>query len=602
MKKCYYVFLLLALLFNSRISNGQLLAPNRPEQDACHALIICGNGFTSPYSYQGNGLVQDLPVTPCSSPGGSPAGAGESNAVWLRLNIISSGVIIFAITPLTVTDDYDWAVVNITNKSCSNFSSSDVVRCNFNNNQNPTSTSGITGLNMTATITSAAAGVSGSNFLRRIDAVAGQSYLIMINNFGNGTSGNNLGSGFNINFSGSTASFNDQTPPKFVSITNSCFVGNEAILQLSEQIKCSSIAPNGSDFMLSPSGTIASATGINCNSSNQGYTDKIRIVFGPALPSNVYTLRAKTGTDNNTLLDLCDNALKIPDTLRMTVYPNNSVTHTQDTIGCQSLVYKGKTYTSSTVLRDTIRNQRGCDSIYNVTNIIVYREPERFRETVGDCDTVVFRGVTYLENAVVVDTFKSQQGCDSFLHIYNIYVEHFKVTVTADPPEPVKKDFVTFTTSANVPDYSVNAWYPKNIFPRQFEKEQNIFIQQSDTIKVIATSALGCIDTAVLYIKADSLIPVMVMPNAFSPNGDGLNDVFEPRFVNKSGYVIKSFKVYNRWGSLVYQDQGTRKASWNGNYYNENRAADPGVYYYYIDVLFIDGTKAFVKGDVTILR
>lgn len=84
--------------------------------------------------------------------------------------------------------------------------------------------------------------------------------------------------------------------------------------------------------------------------------------------------------------------------------------------------------------------------------------------------------------------------------------------------------------------------------------------------------------------------------------GRPVRKVFEPKFVNKSGYVVKSFKVYNRWGQLVYQDQGKRKASWNGRYYNENKEADPGVYYYHIDAVFIDGTKAYVKGDVTIIR
>lgn len=599
MKKSYSLFLFLLLLVSGSVTSyAQLLPANRPEQDACHALVICGNGFFSPYSYTGNGFVNDLPNTPCNSPNGSPPGAGESNAVWLKLVITAPGTIVFNITPVVVQDDYDWAVVNATNISCSNLSSANVVRCNFNNNQ-PVANNGITGLNNTSTLTGVAAGTTGSPYCRRIDALAGQVYLIMINNFG---AGGLLSSGFTINFSGSTAVFNDQIPPRLTSITSSCFVGNEAILQLSEEVKCSSIATNGSDFMLSPSGTIASAGGINCNSNNQGYTDKIRIVFGPSLPAGVYTLNAKTGTDNNTLLDLCDNALKIPNTLIMNVYPDHSVTHALDMIGCGVVVYKGITYTASTVLRNTIRNSVGCDSIYHVTNIIVYREPARITETVGNCDSVVFRGITYRENGRVVDTFKSQQGCDSLLHIYNIYVEHFELTVTADPPEPVKGDYVVFTTSANVPDYSVNAWFPKSVFSRQFEKENSILISKSDTVKVIGVSALGCIDTAVLYIKADSLIPVMIMPNAFSPNGDGLNDVFEPKFVNKSGYVIKSFKVYNRWGQLVYQDAGTRKASWNGYYYNKDKPADAGVYYYYIDVLFIDGTKEFVKGDVTIIR
>ena len=140
---------------------------------------------------------------------------------------------------------------------------------------------------------------------------------------------------------------------------------------------------------------------------------------------------------------------------------------------------------------------------------------------VGDCDTVIFRGITYLQDATIIDTFKSQQGCDSFLHIYEIYVEHFEVSVTADPPEPVIGDYITFTTSASVPDYNVNAWYPQSIFPFQFAKEQSILIWKSDTIKVLATSAIGCVDTAILYIKADTLVPVMIMPNAFSPNEMG---------------------------------------------------------------------------------
>jgi len=595
--------LLTALLFTypAGRAGAQLLPLNQPEQDACNALIICGNGFTSPYSYQGNGLVSDLPVTPCSSSGGLPSGAGESNAVWLRLNIISSGVIVFTITPLNVTDDYDWAVVNITGKSCSNLSAGDVVRCNFNNNQNPTPTSGITGLNMTSLETSAAAGITGHNFLRRIDAVAGQSYLIMINNFGSGFSGNDLGSGFTIDFSGSTAAFNDQVPPRLQSVNKACFQATSATIQMSEQVKCSSIASDGSDFRVFPSGNIVSATGMNCNSSNQGYTSTLQLNFNPPLPPGDYVLKPRVGSDNNTILDLCDNALPLTDSLVFRVYPDHSVTHTVDTIGCGALVYHGVTYTQSTVLRDTLRNQAGCDSIYNVVNIKVYNEPEVFEELVGDCDTVIFRGKMYFENDKVVDTFKSQQGCDSFLHVYHIYVEHFQLSVTADPPEPVIGDYVHLYTQANVPDYQVNAWHPAALFGRQLDKDNAFFIGRSDTVKVIATSALGCVDTAELYIRADTLVPVVVMPNAFSPNGDGLNDVFEPRFVNKSGYVVKSFRVFNRWGELVYKAEGTRKASWNGNYYNKDKVADLGTYFYYIDVAFIDGTKAFIKGDVTIV-
>ncbi len=591
MKKYYCLLFTVLFLAAANSARAQLLPFNQPEQDACGALVICGNGFSSPYSYQGSGVFPDMPNTPCNG--------GEDNSMWLKLVITSPGVLVFTITPQLISDDYDFAVINGTGKSCTNLSYGDVVRCNFNKNA-PVTNNGIVGLSTAPGLpTSVPVNTAGDNYVSKIDALAGQTYYIMINNFG---SGGTPTSGFTISFAGSTAVFNDQVPPKLSSVSNACFSAAEVTVQLSEQIKCNSIAGNGSDFMILPGGTITGAAGINCNAGGQGYTDKIRVIFNPPLPPGVYRLRAKNGTDGNTLLDFCDNALALPDSLVFRVYPNNSVTHTIDTAGCQSVTYKGVVYNQSTVLRDTIRTQYGCDSIYNVTNIIVYREPARFTEQVGDCDTVVFRGITYLQNATVIDTFKSRQGCDSFLHIYEIYVEHFELSVTADPPEPVKGDYITFTTTANVPEYSVNGWYPQSVFTRQFEKENSIIIRQSDTVKVIGTSALGCIDTAVLYIKADSLIPVMVMPNAFSPNGDGLNDVFEPKFVNKSGYVVKTFRIFNRWGQLVYRAEGTKKASWNGYYYNKDKKADPGTYFYYVRVEFIDGTKEEVKGDVTIVR
>lgn len=740
--------LLGALLFFSYNANSQLLPPNRPEQDACGALVICGNGFFTPYSYQGEGLDFDMPMTPC--------GSGEGNSMWLKLVVSSSGTLVFTIIPQLVTDDYDFAVIDATGKNCNNLSQSDVVRCNFNKNA-PVTNNGIVGLSTATTQQFVQSGTAGNNFVSKIDAVAGQTYLIMINNFGiNGSPS----SGFTINFSGSTATFGDNTPPQFQSISAGCNAKNEVIIQLTEEVKCSSIAGNGSDFVLSPGGSVLSASGINCNSSNQGYTDKIKVTFSPALAPGAYTLYAANGTDGNTLLDLCDNALILPDPIFFTVYkldstvnvticpaqlpyiwngitintagqgvatahfpnvigcdsaitlnltiantitatvnklicpdqlpyvwngitvnapgpaaavystvnaagcdsvttlnlsvqqassqsltmsgcgqvvlnnqiytqsqivhdtvissigcdslyrtinvvvhPVTPVTQTLDTAGCGVVVFKGNTYTSNTTLRDTIVNQYGCDSVYNVTHIIVYpNDPELRTDHVNGCDAVLFEGNTYLENTTLVDTFNNYLGCDSLIRTTEIYVEHFELNLTADPPQPVKGDWIKFATSANVPEYNVTAWLPQVLFQDQFSKTNLMRIEQEDTFKVVGVSDIGCIDTAFLYIKPDSLIPIVRVPNAFSPNGDGLNDEFQPYFVNKSGYIVKTFRVYNRWGQLVYKAEGTKKASWNGRYYNEDKPADPGTYYYYLRVEFIDGTKEEQKGDVTIVR
>lgn len=291
-------------------AGAQLLPPNQPEQNACNALQLCGNSFFTPYSYQGVGTVTDLSTTPCNS--------GEFNSVWLKLVVNTPGSIVFTITPVVNTDDYDFAIANITNGDCSNITQAQVIRCNFNNNS-PVFNNGVIGLNSTSVLTTVAGGTTGSSFLQQINASAGDVYLIMINNFG---AGGGPSSGFTIDFTGSTAVFFDNTPPHFgnISTASPCTYKDSVTVHLNTPVACNSIAANGSDFLLSPSGTIASASGINCSGTN-GYTQDITVHFSSSLAPGSYTLKAKVGSDNNTLLNLCNTALSLPDSLNFTVAP-----------------------------------------------------------------------------------------------------------------------------------------------------------------------------------------------------------------------------------------------------------------------------------------
>ena len=85
------------------------------------------------------------------------------------------------------------------------------------------------------------------------------------------------------------------------------------------------------------------------------------------------------------------------------------------------------------------------------------------------------------------------------------------------------------------------------------------------------------------------------IPNVFSPNNDGINDTFFPIV----GEIIKinSFRIYNRWGQLVYDN--AIKYNWNG-YYN-GKECQIGVYIYYISYSLYDKT-IFKKGDVTLIK
>ena len=86
------------------------------------------------------------------------------------------------------------------------------------------------------------------------------------------------------------------------------------------------------------------------------------------------------------------------------------------------------------------------------------------------------------------------------------------------------------------------------------------------------------------------------IPNSFSPNGDGNNDVFEIY-----GENIKSVKmrIFNRWGELVYESTNQFKG-WDGYY--KGILQNPGVYTYDAEIIFLDDTQIEKHGSVTLLR
>ena len=91
-------------------------------------------------------------------------------------------------------------------------------------------------------------------------------------------------------------------------------------------------------------------------------------------------------------------------------------------------------------------------------------------------------------------------------------------------------------------------------------------------------------------------IPLIGVPNAFSPNGDNVNDVIR---VEGVGIVNLSFRIYNRWGELVYEGFDQNEG-WDGNY--KSVAQELEVYTYVVNAIFIDESQQVLKGNITIVR
>jgi len=113
----------------------------------------------------------------------------------------------------------------------------------------------------------------------------------------------------------------------------------------------------------------------------------------------------------------------------------------------------------------------------------------------------------------------------------------------------------------------------------------------------------GCIDTDEVQISVRKDRDVFI-PNAFSPNDDGENDLFMI-FANEiSINQVNEFRIFSRWGELLFAAEdfapNQRDFGWNGLFRGEE--ASSGVYVYFAEIEFIDGFKKIYKGDVVLMR
>lgn len=117
------------------------------------------------------------------------------------------------------------------------------------------------------------------------------------------------------------------------------------------------------------------------------------------------------------------------------------------------------------------------------------------------------------------------------------------------------------------------------------------------------TTVEGCTATDSVTVTVNDVRPVYI-PNIFSPNFDGSNDTFTA-FGGQAATLIKEFRVYNRWGGLVYEgidiDPSNLSAGWDGTTPN-GRKVDQGVYVYHIRMEFFDGEIFDYQGDVMVVR
>lgn len=194
---------------------------------------------------------------------------------------------------------------------------------------------------------------------------------------------------------------------------------------------------------------------------------------------------------------------------------------------------------------------------YNVTLI---------SENVRDCiDTAV--------RQVIIDNFKPFAGNDTFI----VKGEEILFDATGGTQ-------YAWTPGTNLSDTSI--YDPLGIYP-----DTGTFVYYVHVISPYGCSGEDTIKVTVVNQAA------FFVPNAFSPDGDGLNDIFRPVAV---GYrAMNYFRVFNRWGQQVFFSNSLEQG-WDGTY--KGVKAEMGTYYWEMSYTDRFGMKAFLKGDVTLVR
>ena len=343
-----------------------------------------------------------------------------------------------------------------------------------------------------------------------------------------------------------------------------------------KKISCASIAANGSDFSVSGPAplTILSASG-NCV---DGKTEYVVVKFTtPVYTGGTYQLSLKAGNDGTILVDECGQEMPIqtlPFIAADTV--NASFTYTA-VYGCQ---------------RDTfLFSHNGAHNVnsWNWTFNTITATTQNH--------TIIFPATSTNDIQLIVSNGVCKDTATTQVVLSNEVKASFTMPDIICPEDPLEV--------VNTSTGQISSWLWKyDVVGSSTVKDPPPFLfptinrEAYYTVKLLAyNSSLGCADSArkTLTVLDHCLIEV---PSGFTPNNDGLNDFFQPHNALKADNY--EFKVYNRWGQLVFQSRNWRE-KWDGKINGAYQTT--GVFVWMLSYTHRDtGKQVFRKGTVTLIR
>jgi gliding motility-associated-like protein len=248
-----------------------------------------------------------------------------------------------------------------------------------------------------------------------------------------------------------------------------------------------------------------------------------------------------------------------------------------------TLVFGGKKIATAGLYRDTITNHLGCDSVIELTVKVNY--PKQRFDTVYYCNQpqVNYKGKIRTLPALLKDTFLTFEGCDSVVNTA-LFTDTVKAQFAIDSALKPNIGFVNLSLNAinYLWDFGDGATdTSKN--PLHTYSDLNMWSSYQPCL--IAINAKNCSDTFCENFKFYLFKDVKIV-EGFSPNADGVNDTFY--IENSRFYPNSELYIMNRYGQIILHKTQTQNQNlyWDGNYYKPKELlfsaeSSEGLYYYF---------------------
>lgn len=588
------VFLANMLIMTSR-------AQTYTTSDCMGAFVVCDLTYNQPLSFSGFGNVQDIP-----DPNLTCFSNGETNSSWYLINVQSAGFLGFNIIPNDSTTDYDWVIYNLTNATCVDIGTNGslVVSCNFSSSTFPNATTGAN--NDTVDVN----GLPIPQNEATIPVAANQVYALLVNNF---TSNQN---GFLLDLSLSTAQIIDDVPPALNNNIQPLNCGVNSIpISTTEFVKCFSVTPQ--NFIITgPTGDIqiGNVSSVNCINQASFEKDFTLILNQQLLEGGTYTLKMF-----GNVLDNCDNTLV--DTSFATFTVNAfSINFNSSTVNCAlnngtvTINVSGGTGPyEADFLPSNAYASSGSNTI-TATNLPIGWQYFTVSDFLG-CrviDSVRLSDATNFDIDFSVTSDTCSAGLGSAIVEPSGGTPPFTFTwLNASPFSPLAPNIIApvltgnyvvivadnagcaLIDTINVPDYRFNLqldflytvdeefplfrpvdfinlssgtsgyiWEFGDGSTSTLTNPSHVYLSSGTfPISLIGYNEQGCFDTIIKFISLPFHLGYYA-PNAFTPNGDNLNDSFK---VIANGIRDTTFEliIFDRWGQTVFRTNDKLKG-WNG--------------------------------------